>query len=70
MSDFNSEALNNAGQNGMKQTVKSVITNRWFELSITLVIIVNSLLIGVETYHTHSTVTMIQNLILYIFTIE
>ena len=32
--------------------------------------IVNSLLIGVETYHTHSTVTMIQNLILYIFTIE
>ncbi|MDE5655845.1 MAG: ion transporter [Muribaculaceae bacterium] len=54
----------------MKQAVKSVITNRWFELSITLVIIINSLLIGVETYHTHSTVTMIQNLILYVFTIE
>lgn len=70
MSDFNSEALDNAGQNGMKQAVKSVITNRWFELSITLVIIINSLLIGVETYHTHSTVTMIQNLILYVFTIE
>lgn len=70
MSDFNSEALDNAGQNGMKQAVKSVISNRWFELSITLVIIINSLLIGVETYHTHSTVTMIQNLILYVFTIE
>lgn len=47
-----------------------IATNRIFELAITLIIIINSVLIGVETYTTNSTITLIQSIILFIFTIE
>lgn len=53
-----------------KRTAKAITTNHWFELGITLVIIVNSLIIGIETYHTHSVLSFIQAVILYIFTAE
>lgn len=55
---------------GFKTVAKAITTNHWFELAITLVIIVNSFLIGVETYHTHTAISLIQAFILYIFSAE
>ena len=54
----------------IKALAGSIATNRIFELAITLIIITNSVLIGVETYTTNSTITLIQSIILFIFTIE
>lgn len=45
-------------------------TNRIFELAIIVVILVNSLLIGVETYTSSPAITLTQNIILGIFTAE
>ena len=45
-------------------------TNKIFELSITGIILLNSLLIGVETYTDNATIRLIQQVILYIFTFE
>ena len=45
-------------------------TNKIFELSITGIILLNSLLIGVETYTDNATIRLIQQIILYIFTFE
>ncbi len=56
--------------NQIKKTCESVTNNRTFELLIVAVILVNSLLIGVETYTTTPTITLIQNVILGIFTAE
>lgn len=53
-----------------KTVAKLITTNHWFELAITLVIIINSFLIGVETYHTHTYISIIQAVILYIFSAE
>lgn len=44
--------------------------NKVFELVITGIILLNSVLIGVETYHTSETISLIQQIILYIFTFE
>lgn len=44
--------------------------NKVFEFSITGIIIINSLLIGVETYTDNATIKLIQQIILYIFTFE
>lgn len=54
----------------IKEKCKSIATNRWFELSIMLVIIVNSVLIGVETYTDNATIKLVQQIILGIFTVE
>lgn len=70
MSEMNGTAMETGYSNVARQAAKSLACNRWFELGITVVILVNSLLIGVETYHTHDTITFVQNIILYIFTIE
>ena len=55
---------------GLRQKCKAISTNKWFELSITLVIVINSFLIGVETYTDDATVKLIQQIILGIFTVE
>lgn len=49
---------------------RNLTENRYFELTIIVVIIINSALIGVETYTTSSTVSLIQHIILGIFTFE
>lgn len=54
----------------MKELCKSLTTNKWFEYSIIIVILVNSILIGVETYTDDATIKLIQSIILGIFTIE
>lgn len=54
----------------IKAKCKSIATNRWFELSIMLVILINSVLIGVETYTDDATVKLVQLIILGIFTVE
>lgn len=55
---------------GLRQKCKAISTNKWFELSITLVIVINSFLIGVETYTDDTTVKLIQQIILGVFTVE
>lgn len=54
----------------MKQLCKSITTSKWFEFSIISVILINSILIGVETYTTNSTIQTVQHVILGIFTVE
>ena len=49
---------------------KKLTTSKSFELSITIVILLNAFLIGVETYTNNSTIKIIQAIILGIFTIE
>lgn len=53
-----------------KQYCYNISNNRVFELFIIAVILINSLLIGVETYTVNPTITLIQNIILGIFTVE
>ena len=56
------------------RTIKSFCTalcaNRIFDWSITLIILINSVLIGVETYTDNATIGLVQRIILYIFTFE
>ena len=54
----------------MKKLAKKICENRWFEFSIMLIIIINSVLIGVELYNSNSTIQLIQSIILGIFTVE
>ena len=54
----------------IKATCKSIAASRWFELSIMIVIIINSVLIGVQTYTDNATIKLVQQIILGIFTIE
>ncbi|MCQ2232577.1 MAG: ion transporter [Paludibacteraceae bacterium] len=53
-----------------REKVREICTSRWFELAITAVIVVNSILIGVETYMQHPVITAVQDFILFIFTVE
>ncbi len=53
-----------------KGVMRDIISNRWFELVITVVIVVNSILIGVETYYSDTVISKIQSFILFVFTIE
>lgn len=53
-----------------KEKSAQLASNKVFEFSITGIIIVNSLLIGVETYTDNATIKLIQHIILYIFTFE
>ena len=54
----------------IKEIASLIAHNKGFELFITGIIILNSVLIGVETYTDNLTVKMIQQGILYIFTLE
>lgn len=54
----------------IKQRCKEITTNKFFELSIIAIIIINSVLIGVETYTNNATIKVIQTVILGIFTVE
>ena len=54
----------------LKKTAKAISTNRWFEWSITAIILINSILIGVETYVDLTPIRIIQKVILGIFTVE
>lgn len=58
------------GAKRYKTVAAAISGHKWFELGITLVILINSFLIGVETYHTSDTISVIQTLILYVFSIE
>lgn len=53
-----------------KEFCKRVTVNKKFEFAITAVILLNSFLIGVETYTENQTIKTIQSCILGIFTIE
>jgi len=53
-----------------KELCKSITTGKSFEWGITGVILLNSFLIGVETYTDNQTIRTIQTFILGIFTIE
>lgn len=54
----------------IKQLCKKITDAKWFEFLITIVILVNSILIGVETYTSNETIKIIQLVNLGIFTIE
>lgn len=49
---------------------RNITTSKWFDVSITTIIIVNAILIGVETYTYDPTIALIQKIILGIFTVE
>lgn len=55
---------------GYKTVAQKITSHHWFELTMTLVILANSFLIGVETYHPSSIISLVQNVILYLFTVE
>ena len=54
----------------LKQFCRNVIEYKWFEIAIVIVIIANSILIGVETFLITPTILAIQHFILGIFTFE
>lgn len=54
----------------LKDVSKQIASNKAFELFITLIILVNSILIGVQVTHDNAVISMIQHVILYIFTFE
>jgi voltage-gated sodium channel len=54
----------------MRERCHALATNRVFELTITAIIIINSVLIGVETYTDYEPIKVIQKVILGIFTFE
>ena len=55
---------------GIKQFCKKLTSAKWFEVTITAVILLNAFLIGVETYTDNETIKLIQKINLLIFTIE
>jgi len=56
--------------NPIKRFAIALTRNHVFEILITCVIIINSILIGVETYTNNEVIKTIQQTILYIFTFE
>lgn len=56
--------------NSIKLFCKKLTEAKWFEWSITAIILINSILIGVETYTTSEVITLIQKIILGLFTFE
>jgi voltage-gated sodium channel len=53
-----------------KRIFKSLTQNKYFELFIIVIILINSALIGVETYINSVVIANIQNVILGVFTLE
>lgn len=56
--------------NSIKLFCKKLTEAKWFEWLITAIILINSILIGVETYTTSEVITLIQKIILGLFTFE
>ncbi|MBQ3636712.1 MAG: ion transporter [Bacteroidales bacterium] len=56
--------------NQVVKTCERIVSNKTFEFAITFVILLNAVLIGVETYTDNVTVKLIQDIILYIYTVE
>ena len=56
--------------NNIKQLCRNIINYKWFEIAIILVIIANSILIGIETFLITPAILFIQHSILFIFTFE
>lgn len=56
--------------NSIKKFCVALAANHVFELFIIAIILINSILIGVETYTADATIKLIQQIILYIFTFE
>ena len=56
--------------NKIQDISKLIATNKWFEFAIIGIIIINSVLIGVETYTYNPNIVLVQHIILYIFTFE
>lgn len=54
----------------IKEMSVSIAGDKFFDIFITIIILVNSLLIGVQTTHSNHTIELIQRVILYIFTFE
>lgn len=54
----------------IKTICKSLTDKKWFEFTIIIVILINSILIGAETYTDNATIKHIQDIILGIFTVE
>lgn len=54
----------------IKDTCRNIVNGKPFDLFITTVILVNSVLIGVQTTHNTPGIDFIQAIILYIFTLE
>ena len=54
----------------VKKRCQDLVNNRWFEFLIVIVIVLNSFLIGVETYMITPAILLIQHTILGIFTFE
>ena len=70
MFGLNDGTVSIGGKGQLKGVAKEITTNHWFEIGITLIILVNSFLIGVETYTSSSALMLVQNVILYIFSME
>ena len=56
--------------NSIKLFCKKLTEAKWFEWLITAIILINSILIGIETCTTSEVIAIIQNVILGIFTFE
>lgn len=54
----------------IKEIAAGIASNRMFEIGITLIILLNSILIGVETYTHSAIIASIQLLILIVFSLE
>ena len=54
----------------MRKFCRQLTNSKGFEIFITIVILLNALLIGVETYTSNATIKLIQKINLIIFTIE
>lgn len=54
----------------LKDSCSSIVSNRYFEWTITAVIVVNAILIGIELNVCNSIIALTQKIILLIFTIE
>ena len=49
---------------------KQIVGKKWFETCIGIIIVINAVLIGIETYTNNNILRIIQGIILFIFTIE
>ena len=54
----------------IKEQCQNLADNRLFEIFVVIVIVINSTLIGIETYVLSSSITLVQHIILGIFTFE
>lgn len=54
----------------LRDKIRKICSNKWFELVITIIIVVNSALIGLETYVKSDAISRVQDIILVVFTIE